>query len=186
MHDYLFLGEPLIERSGGSAACLCCKVVFTSSVGLEEHLSSASHCASIAAGVAKGSITRRPRFSWGAALGAWWPAASMLPGWSLAPNHSSTRGENGLYGGQLQPVAIFLLCAAAVTCFEWEPGGGSGAAMRGDQLVWGSFVRLFSLAFALAFASLRRQLIGLVGRRGLYPAAALLAQARRADCSDCH
>jgi len=51
--------------------------------------------------------------------------------------------------------------------------------MRGDQLVWGSFVRLFSLAFALAFASLRRQLIGLVGRRGLYPAAALLAQARR-------
>lgn len=116
--------------------------------------------------------------SWGAALAAWFARPKLSSyGWNVvgSTDTSNDCGDNGLFGGQLQPCLVFLGTLSAVlmlqqpddVCYEdW------------DQALWGSFVRLMGVAFMISFASLRVQLIALAGSSGLYPLAPLLAQTR--------
>ena len=47
--------------------------------------------------------------SWGALLGSWFEGHAFSGyGWGAAQGGESSCGDNGLYGGQLQPCAIFL------------------------------------------------------------------------------
>ena len=126
---------------------------------------------------------QRGLFSWGA--GSWFAdRQSSISGfrWSLSPNEASSCGDNGLFGGQLQPCLVFVASAAAVVAFDTTDNGSSRCASSqqvSDQFVWGVFARLVAGSFAIAFASLRPQVAALAGNRGLYPVGAMLAQARR-------
>ena len=93
-----------------------------------------------------------------------------------------------LYGGQAQPLAVF----AAAVCLDrlWWHASASDSpqqpalgACQATLIAWGVFLRLVALAFAVSFASLRGQIIGLSGSRGLYPAFQTLEVGRAAPCA---
>jgi hypothetical protein len=94
----------------------------------------------------------------------------------------SAIGDNGLYAGQLQPVLVFLIALVAVKHFEAvEPANASGEPANEEcraLFVWGLFFRSIGAIFAVAFGSLRGQIVGLSGARGLFPAARMLRMAR--------
>ena len=56
---------------------------------------------------------------------------------------------------------------------------GLSAASRPSALCFGVYTRLLALCFGITFASLRPQVVAIAGRRGLYPAAPMLARAAR-------
>ena len=105
-------------------------------------------------------------------------------------------GLNGLYGGQLQPLLAFAAALLFVRRVDvpWEESSGSNAeghhpglnGLYGGQqssgssaLCFGICTRLLALCFGVTFASLRPQVVAIAGRRGLYPAAPMLARAAR-------
>ena len=58
-------------------------------------------------------------------------------------------------------------------------GSEESTSAGSSALGFGICTRLLALCFGITFASLRPQVVAIAGRRGLYPAAAMLARAAR-------
>lgn len=101
----------------------------------------------------------------------------------IPPLTSTGAGDNGLYGGQLQPMAVFLTALAAVISFDVKQADASDfelcACVSKACLIWGLFVRMVALVYFVAFFSLHGQIRGLAGKNGLFPAAEMLQRARQ-------
>ena len=103
----------------------------------------------------------------------------------IPPFGTGVAGENGLYGGQIAPCVQFLTSLIGVAAHAAVAGSSNNngleqyTGLRVDSsMIWGVFLRLVALTYALAFASLRGQVLGLSGERGLFPAAPMLQRAR--------
>ena len=101
----------------------------------------------------------------------------------IPPLTSTGAGDNGLYGGQLQPMAVFLTALAAVISFGVKQADASDfelcACVSKACLIWGLFVRMVALVYFVAFFSLHGQIRGLAGKNGLFPAAEMLQRTRQ-------
>ena len=117
-------------------------------------------------------------WSLGAVLGSWFGAAGRISGFRVVPTQDASNGDNGMYGGQLQPCLAFLATLAAVLCAAPHAAGAAGGSRAWDQLVWGLSTRGVACAYTIAFVSLRLQIVGLAGRRGLYPVGSMLERMR--------
>ena len=88
-------------------------------------------------------------------------------------------GDNGLFGGQLQPCVAFLLSLSVCCALDWYV---ASAPIEADsslpRLVWGTTLRLLALCFFVALLSMRKQLVPLAGTDGLWPAPVLARRIR--------
>jgi hypothetical protein len=96
----------------------------------------------------------------------------------------SEPGDNGLFGGQGEPLGAFTLALAAAQWFDRRSGlmptpSDGEDAEETARFIWGAFARLLALIQLIALASLRSQLLGLGGAQGICPGAAMLARARK-------
>lgn len=89
-------------------------------------------------------------------------------------------GENGLYGGQLEPLVAFLFALAAVLSFDPNTDTTCGNLELQSTVarVWGTFIRAVGALNLVTFASLAPQLLALGGSGGLFPVASMLEAAR--------
>ena len=97
----------------------------------------------------------------------------------IPPFGTGSAGDNGLYGGQLQPCGVFFAALAVVLAYDFQEHRATSegqAAMA--SIIWGLFLRGLALTYLISFASLRGQIVGLSGAHGLFPAAAMLRRVR--------
>ena len=121
------------------------------------------------------------RRSWRAAIGSWFGTRHAIPTMDAMGSSDDMRGDNGLYGGQGQPCLFFGLTLGMVVILS--PSTSDNTESNADVVesslqIYGVFLRLVGAAFTIAFTSLRMQILGLAGSRGLYPASSMLHQAR--------
>lgn len=121
------------------------------------------------------------RRSWRAAIGSWFGTRHAIPTMDAMGSSDDMRGDNGLYGGQGQPCLFFCLTLGMVVILSPSTSDNTESnanVVESSLQIYGVFLRLVGAAFTIAFTSLRMQILGLAGSRGLYPASSMLHQAR--------
>ena len=87
--------------------------------------------------------------------------------------------DDTLYSGQVEPCLVFLGCLVVERFALPASAGGASEDGASAAGAWTLFRRLVACCYVVAFLSLRGQIVGLAGERGLYPARAMLRRARR-------